>query len=284
MKHAYLIIAHNEFEVLELLISSLDNEKNDIYVHFDQKIKKVPNLNAKKSILYILEKRIDVRWGNYSQIQCEYLLWETASANGPYDFYHMISGVHLPLLAAKELYSYFARFHGKSLFCNLQKRNGDYQEILKIHRINICTRTYASSNSMVSVLSQFVWKLFVALQRCLKFTVNDGIQFYWANNWCSLSQSAIDYLIGQKDIVLKRYRWSFCGDEWFAPTELMNSELQNDIINLPYLFNTIGKNNASVLDVADIAAIESGNYCFARKFSSKHVDMINFVLCKIKEN
>lgn len=31
MKHAFLIIAHNEYPVLEVLLSMLDDERNDIY-------------------------------------------------------------------------------------------------------------------------------------------------------------------------------------------------------------------------------------------------------------
>lgn len=38
-KHAYLIVAHNEFELLKLLIASLDDERNDIYVMVDAKAK-----------------------------------------------------------------------------------------------------------------------------------------------------------------------------------------------------------------------------------------------------
>ena len=48
MKHAFLIIAHNEYPVLEVLLSMLDDERNDIYLHIDkratelfQQIKKV---------------------------------------------------------------------------------------------------------------------------------------------------------------------------------------------------------------------------------------------------
>ena len=37
MKHAYLIIAHNEFELLKLLIDRIDDARNDIYIHIDQK-------------------------------------------------------------------------------------------------------------------------------------------------------------------------------------------------------------------------------------------------------
>lgn len=39
MKHAYLIIAHNEFEVLSRLLQALDDVRNDIYIHFDRKLK-----------------------------------------------------------------------------------------------------------------------------------------------------------------------------------------------------------------------------------------------------
>ena len=35
--HAYMIIAHNQFELLERLIAALDDERNDIYIHIDKK-------------------------------------------------------------------------------------------------------------------------------------------------------------------------------------------------------------------------------------------------------
>ena len=36
-KHAYLIMAHNQPKLLEILIQCLDYHENDIYVHLDQK-------------------------------------------------------------------------------------------------------------------------------------------------------------------------------------------------------------------------------------------------------
>lgn len=58
MKHAFLIIAHNEYPVLEVLLSMLDDERNDIYLHIDkratelfQQIKKVFNRKSHRSIL-----------------------------------------------------------------------------------------------------------------------------------------------------------------------------------------------------------------------------------------
>ena len=77
-KHVYLIIAHNEFEILKLLVKTLDDARNDIYIHFDAKCKELPNLKCNEAELYILNDRIDVRWGDYSQIETEMLLFEYA--------------------------------------------------------------------------------------------------------------------------------------------------------------------------------------------------------------
>jgi hypothetical protein len=43
MKHAYLIMAHNEWDMLNKLIQALDYPNNDIYLHIDKKadLKKV---------------------------------------------------------------------------------------------------------------------------------------------------------------------------------------------------------------------------------------------------
>ena len=65
MKHAYLIMAHHEFEVLGKLVQAIDDKRNDIFIHFDAKLKSYPVLKAHNANLYILEKRIDIHWGQF---------------------------------------------------------------------------------------------------------------------------------------------------------------------------------------------------------------------------
>lgn len=36
MKHAFLIIAHNELRILNILLNMLDDSRNDIYLHLDK--------------------------------------------------------------------------------------------------------------------------------------------------------------------------------------------------------------------------------------------------------
>lgn len=52
MKHAFLIIAHNEYPVLEVLLSMLDDERNDIYLHIDKRATELKSQNAESRLLF----------------------------------------------------------------------------------------------------------------------------------------------------------------------------------------------------------------------------------------
>lgn len=66
MKHAYCILAHNEPELLKVLVSLLDDVRNDIYIHLDKMadISKYSVLTSKSSVYFI--PRIKVLWGDLS--------------------------------------------------------------------------------------------------------------------------------------------------------------------------------------------------------------------------
>ena len=57
-KHAYLILAHSEPEILGILVSLLDDERNDIFIHIDKKsnIIDFSNVKTDRSDLYFLKK------------------------------------------------------------------------------------------------------------------------------------------------------------------------------------------------------------------------------------
>ena len=91
-KHAYLIIAHNEFYLLKQLIEVLDDVRNDLYIHVDKKVKnfdfeEIKRL-VKQSQLYFT-KRIKVAWGADSMVKCEYILLKEAFQRR-YQYYHLL--------------------------------------------------------------------------------------------------------------------------------------------------------------------------------------------------
>ena len=89
MRHAFLIIAHNNPEILYAQLEILDSENNDFYYHLDKRM----NINkmdleryAKKSKIYYVNPQ-KIYWGHYSQVECELRLLETALNHGTkYDY------------------------------------------------------------------------------------------------------------------------------------------------------------------------------------------------------
>lgn len=284
MKHAYLIIAHNEFEILRRLVEALDDPLNDIYVHIDRKVGELPQLRTRYSHLFLLSRRVDVRWGNVSQIKCELRLMEEAVKNGPYSFYHLISGTHLPLVTQDEFRSWLSRYEGMSVFSRLIQSDGGYQETLKLHRINLFTRWFHSESRILCRLSQFFWKSAIALQRIAGIRINTSGQYYWANNWASFSEEAVGFLLSSRKRILRKYRFSFCGDEFFAPSELMASPLAGrSVRDDRLLYVNIGRSTAETLTEDDYAALSASGCMFARKFSASCMGLPDRIIAEIDE-
>lgn len=118
MKHAYLIMAHHEFEFREIGFRLLC-KRNDIFILSTQNSKSYPVLKAHNANLYILEKRIDIHWGHISQIKAEYALFETAFTQDRYAYYHLLSGVHLPLKSQDNIHCFFDNLKDKEVLAHV---------------------------------------------------------------------------------------------------------------------------------------------------------------------
>ena len=138
-KHAYLIMAHNNFNQLKKLLELLDYEKNDIYMHIDKKSKFDKNelvKDIKKSKVYFTE-RINVKWGSYRQIEAELILLKEATQKN-YLYYHLLSGYDLPIKSNDEIFDFFEKNNGKQ-FIHFKNEN-DYDDIEnRIKYYYLCT-------------------------------------------------------------------------------------------------------------------------------------------------
>ena len=75
MKFAYLIIAHTKFDQVAKLLELLDDERNDLYIHIDQKVLDAVDIFQKtlkpavqKSKLYFV-KQHNVMWGGRAKLK-----------------------------------------------------------------------------------------------------------------------------------------------------------------------------------------------------------------------
>lgn len=69
MKFAYLIIVHTRFDQVAKLLELLDDEKNDLYVHIDEKVansfdifQRTLKPSVQKSKIYLVNPH-NVTWG-----------------------------------------------------------------------------------------------------------------------------------------------------------------------------------------------------------------------------
>lgn len=67
---------------LKRLIQALDDERNDIYIHFDRKLNHYPDCRTSYAKLTFLEERMDVRWGDISVVDAEFALFDEAYRRG----------------------------------------------------------------------------------------------------------------------------------------------------------------------------------------------------------
>ena len=87
-KHAYLIIAHDNWKILEKLLILLDDKRNDIYLHIDRKSNLINFSNNVHNANLFVFHEIDVRWGDISLIQVEFFLLKL----------HIVRGIILTII------------------------------------------------------------------------------------------------------------------------------------------------------------------------------------------
>lgn len=281
MKQAYLIIAHNEFKVLEQLLIALDDVRNDIFIHIDKKVIKIPALTTKHANLIIINDRVDVRWGHYSQIIAEYALFEEAyQTNCQYSRYHLISGTHLPLKNQSYLHNFFDNLGDKEVLSFMY--TDAYEIDKKLARYHFFLQNYKNKNRTIQRINQFLWHALLKLQYLFKIKKNKPKVTIKANNWVSLTPQAVALVLTKKAMIVRQLKWSFCADEFFIPMLLENNSNNFKMVNYPdLLFNEFENSNPRVLKMKDYDFLMTSNYLFARKFSEQEFDVVKRIVQNI---
>ncbi|MCQ2142558.1 MAG: beta-1,6-N-acetylglucosaminyltransferase [Bacteroidales bacterium] len=282
MKYAYLIIAHNEWEVLQKLVSALDDERNEIFIHFDKKVKSVPDITCNKSALHIVKNRVDVRWGDVSQIECQYKLWEDAYRYGPFKNYILISGVHYPLKSNDVICEFWERHLGQNLIQGLEKEELR-QELIKVHRYNFFMRQYEYGSRRRRIFFQWLCTNLNAAQRIIGLDRNKQVDFWRGANWTVLSQEGVEYMIRMRARAIKIFSLSFCADEYLVPTMLSESARMKDTIfsTDSLLHQEIIRANARVFTENDLPELLESSCLFVRKINKENINILDKLeLCR----
>lgn len=269
MKHAYLILAHHEFDLLQTLINCLDDARNDIYVHIDKKVKNLPDLHTEKAILTVLNNRVDIRWADYSMVEAEYALFEAAQQNGPYAYYHLLSGVDLPLKSQDFIHHFFEENQGKE-FIGYTLTEMTPETVRRMQRWHIFPQHFSRKRNIYSAFRS----LFLRFQELLGIKRNAQIYFTKGSQWVSITEQIAQYFLSQKAWAQKTFTHTFVPDECVMQTLCWNSPFREKIYSIQSdgegCMRAIGWQNDELLDwcAADYEALASSPALFARKFNN----------------
>lgn len=275
-RHAYLIIAHHHFDMLKNLIRALDSENADFYIHINTSVKDIDLTalcaQAKKSRVHAYQK-YRITWGADTQIHCELFLMEQA-VKGQYDYYHLLSGVDIPLKTGKEIEAFFEGQEGSFLEVKQEKDlSGTLERVRYYYPFQrLIGRQKAGRGKLYALLDQLSYE-YVKLQKLLGIdqTRNAPFAYCRGGNWFSVRHDVIAHALASKRIIRKYFGQSVTADELFLQSIVMSSPLADTVIRdnlrlVDWQRTEHGGCSPHTFTMEDYNMLVSSDKLFARKF------------------
>ena len=268
-KHAYLIMAHTNFPQLQILINLLDHPSNDIYLHVDKRSVdfRPEMIQVSASNLTIIDP-IRITWGGHSQIRCELNLLK-ASAPNHYRYYHLISGIDLPLKSQDEIHEFFEAHYPEN-FINFHAPSNESKSFLyRIEQYHIFQDLMGRSKGLLPGLLRRANNGFIALQKLVGFRRKQYIPPYKGTNWFSITDELAQYVLSQEALIKKQFYYSSCADEVFLHSVAMASPCRDTIVDDCLRAIDWDRGDPYIFRQEDVDGLLVSPNLFGRKFDSR---------------
>jgi hypothetical protein len=267
MNEVFLIHAHKDPGQLNALVGQLCDEDFLIYVNLDRKSAIDPA--QVPAAARLVRKRIDVRWGGFSQVAATLNSLRQILVEVPqFDKVVFLSAQDFPLLPNDCLKRELAALTSHELLDANPIRAGGWPVAFRyqyFHRQGGATierMACAMANRMLRRLDR---------RRAM---VGD-LEPWGGSSWWALSRSCVAMLldrVARDRRLIRFFRTVLCPDELFFQTLVMNSPLRARVLgqNLRYIqWPENGTRNPKMLDESDFDAIAASRAHFCRKLDSQ---------------
>ncbi|WP_251549823.1 beta-1,6-N-acetylglucosaminyltransferase [Neobacillus muris] len=276
-KVAYILQIHkNPCQVNKFIKQLIYEEHADVFVHIDKKQDELKNQIIKSPNVKILKQRIDVKWGDITQVDATLLLLKEVLASGiNYDFICFRSGQDLLVKNG------FGEFLGKNknkIFMNAYrvKRREPHASFVDLKWPEWARRLYVQPYHPLRLLRRGMAALY-SLGWNIKPNRNSlpkDYSIYNGSNWFCIPLNAAKYLLNFLDKnqwYYDAYKDSLVPDEFFFQTLIMNSKYKENVVNDNLMYIKFGesiktRNNPITLTMEHVEIIKKSNEYFARKF------------------
>lgn len=275
-RHAFAIMAHDQFDVLDKLVALLEHPRADVLLHLNIDdvggvIQRHPSLEAAR-----LVSRVRVQWGTYSLMEAQENLLKAALELGC-DYVHLLSGKDLPLRPVSQIIDFMDRHVGTE-FVALNPPEAATKVAGRVGRY-YSDRLLAGKNAGGS--RGIVLR--AAQQGSLRAQGLCGVDRLrtWdrplrsGSTWFSVTSELATYFVehaGWADAHLKR---TFVPEEFFYATMAASSPVKNNVWggaidqppNLRHIKWRVGnRGHPHVWTMADLPELSTSDSMFARKF------------------
>lgn len=271
---AILITAYKNIEHLEEIVNFFENNFN-IYIHIDKKSKidrkKIDSLLKHKNVKYI-SQQYKINWGGLNHLLAILDLVQHAITDKQNEYFHLITGHDFPIKSIGTFSDFFNKNRHLSYMEYQKLPYAEWPEggMDRLSRYNLYDLIDGRTGKKEIWLKRFskIQKL-LGIKRGFSSDFPDqyGGSTYWSLNRESIKYS-LDYL-KENPQYLRRFKYTFCAEEIFFQTILMNSSLKDKIINNNLRFIVWENRNGNFpanLDSSDYKNIENSEALFARKF------------------
>ena len=235
MKHAYLILANSNFQILNFLIEMLDDEENDFFILIDAKVKtsisEIITYQPKESKV-IEVPRIKISWASYSGIQAVLTLLEAAKIQGMYRYFTFMQGSDFPIKKKSEISSFFKEHDGYE-FVHFDPKWYEFGEYkINYHHFFVNNRYYRKSKFLKAISHGIA-----LLEKKLGLIRNKNL-IYSGSALFSITDNLCSYLLENKDKIFKLSKYSIAADEVVFQTLIMETSFKERL----YAFERQGGN------------------------------------------
>lgn len=266
-------MAHNNWKQLQLLLNSLDHPQNEIFLHIDKKAISPTDDIIRKYVTHSpiqIYHDLSVAWGGDTQIKCELLLL-THAVKSHHDYYHLLTGMDIPLVRQSEIHSFFTDNAGKNFISFSNK--GRYEDRVRYYYLlqNHIGRLSDSSPLHQKALAK-VQGILLKTQMMLGVNRTNHLPytFYKGSAYFSITHNFAAYLVDNFSNIMKYMGYSIGGDEVFVQTVIMNSPYADTVVNdnLRYIdwSDSDQPGAPKTFTMKDYDTIVNSGKFFARKF------------------
>lgn len=163
-------------------------------------------------------------------------LLESATNRGKYDYYHLLSGLDLPLVSQNEIHDFFDAHQGREFitFSGVGDKDVIYDRVKYHYHLSKITPRM-SSNTTIQLGAKAFRKVDKSLQKILRVDdwnrKNSHISLEYGSQWFSITDEFARYVLSKKDWIKLSFEHSYLCDELFLQTLAYNSHFYERIYN-----------------------------------------------------